>query len=114
MDGRLVPAAYAPLEPFPGTLVENTAAVQFDHRLLATLTMLAVAATLVVGFASRPEAALRVVLAALGATATLQYLLGVATLLLVVPTEVAAMHQAIAVLLLTSAVVLLHTTRPRL
>jgi cytochrome c oxidase assembly protein subunit 15 len=114
MDGAIVPPHYASLDPFVRNLTENVAAVQFDHRLLATLTVLCVAATLVVGFAGRSSAASRVALAALGVTATLQYLLGVATLLLVVPTALAAMHQTIAVLLLTSAVVLLHTTRPRL
>ena len=37
MDGRLLPAGYAAL-PFPRDWFENIAAVQFDHRLLATLT----------------------------------------------------------------------------
>jgi cytochrome c oxidase assembly protein subunit 15 len=41
MDGRLVPAGYADLSPFARNLVENVAAVQFNHRLLATLATLA-------------------------------------------------------------------------
>jgi len=40
-----------------------------------------------------------------------QYLLGVATLLLVVPVALAASHQAGAALLLTAAIVLVHATR---
>ena len=40
-------------------LTENIAAVQFDHRLLATLTVVASIATLVVGFATRPPRASR-------------------------------------------------------
>ncbi len=39
MDGRLVPADYALLHPFLRNLTENIAAVQFDHRLLASVTL---------------------------------------------------------------------------
>lgn len=113
MDGQLVPASYATLEPFIRNLTENIAAVQFDHRLLATLTIVVGAATLAVGFASRPPMSSRLALAAFGCTAIVQYLLGVATLLLVVPIALAAMHQAVATLLLTTAIVLLHATRQR-
>jgi cytochrome c oxidase assembly protein subunit 15 len=112
MDDRLVPADYATLQPFWRNLTENIAAVQFDHRLLATLTLIATAGTLVVGFANRPAGAPRLALLALGGCVLLQYLLGVATLLLVVPIPLAAMHQAVATLLLTAAIVLLHITRP--
>ena len=44
MGGQLIPAEYWAL---PGwrNFFENTAAVQFDHRLLATTTLLSVAAT---------------------------------------------------------------------
>jgi cytochrome c oxidase assembly protein subunit 15 len=103
---------YATLQPFWRNLTENIAAVQFDHRLLATLTLIAAAGTLVVGFANRPAGAPRLALLALGGCVLLQYLLGVATLLLVVPIPLAAMHQAVATLLLTAAIVLLHITRP--
>jgi heme a synthase len=112
MDGRLVPQDYARLEPFARNLTENIAAVQFDHRLLSTLTVLAVFATLIVGFAAHPPRASRLALLALLGTALVQYLLGVATLLLVVPIALATLHQAGAALLLTAAIVLLHTNRP--
>jgi cytochrome c oxidase assembly protein subunit 15 len=112
MDGRLVPTAYDQLEPFWRNLTENIAAVQFDHRLLATLTVLAVACTLGIGFAGRPPAAIRAALLAFGGVALVQYCLGVATLLLVVPVALAALHQAAATLLLTAAIVLLHFARP--
>src|SRR5207248_2581850 len=42
MDGSFVPAGYAQLEPFLRNWFENVAAVQFDHRLLATTTAVAV------------------------------------------------------------------------
>ena len=111
MDGRLVPASYARLTPFIRNFTENIAAVQFDHRLLATLTALTVAATVVVGFATQTSLDVRIFLFALGLTAAVQYGLGVATLLLVVPVGLAAAHQANAVLLLTSAILLLHALR---
>ena len=111
MDGQLVPAVYAQLEPFLRNLTENIAAVQFDHRLLATLTALAVATTLAVGLSTAPPRAVGMPLIALGAAVAVQYGLGVATLLLVVPVWLAAVHQAIAVLVLTAAIVLLHALR---
>ena len=42
----------------------------------------------------------------------MQYGLGVATLLLMVPIALATLHQAVAMLVLTAAIVLLHTSRP--
>ena len=45
---------------------------------------------------------------ALVAASLLQYSLGIATLLLVVPVPLAILHQAMAVLLLTAALIALH------
>ena len=112
MDGRLVPQDYARLDPFVRNLTENIAAVQFDHRLLATLTVIAAIATVVVGFAVHPPRGSRVALLALVGTALTQYLLGAATLLLVVPLALATLHQAVAGLLLTAAILLMHASRP--
>ena len=112
MDGQLVPPTYGQLQPFWRNLTENLAAVQFDHRLLATLTVVAIAGTFAVGLVLRLPPMPRFSLLALVAAAAAQYLLGVATLLSVVRVDLAATHQAMAVLLLTSAVVLLHATRP--
>ncbi|HEY2620618.1 MAG TPA: COX15/CtaA family protein [Acetobacteraceae bacterium] len=112
MDGRLVPRGYAELEPFVRNLTDNIAAVQFDHRVLATLTVIAAIATLVVGFAAGPPQATRYALSAVAGAALAQYLLGIATLLLVVPIALAILHQTVAALLLTAAIVLLHASRP--
>jgi cytochrome c oxidase assembly protein subunit 15 len=106
MDGRLVPAGYAALE-FPRDWFENIAAVQFDHRLLATITALTTATVVVAGWREgRPE--LRPVLIALGGLVGIQYLLGVGTLLMMVPVPLAAAHQACAVLVLTASLILLR------
>ncbi len=108
MGGSLVPTDYARLQPFLRNLTENVAAVQFDHRLLATLTALAVTAA--AWFGVQPSQARRVRIAAgcMAAAVALQYGLGVATLLWVVPVPLAVAHQAVAVLLLTATLVTLH------
>jgi cytochrome c oxidase assembly protein subunit 15 len=111
MDGRLVPDSYAALSPWLRNLTENIAAVQFDHRLLATLTAITVVLTLAVGYRARDAAILRARLLALGLAVAVQYALGVATLLAVVPVDLATAHQAGATLLLTAAIVLLHGVR---
>jgi cytochrome c oxidase assembly protein subunit 15 len=107
MDGRLVPAGYADLEPFARNLIENIAAVQFDHRALATLTLLVATMTAWIGRRSGPA------FVALGVAVVGQYALGVATLLEVVPIPLAIAHQAGAVALLTAAVCSRHAARGR-
>jgi cytochrome c oxidase assembly protein subunit 15 len=112
MAGRLVPEGYARLAPLMRNLSENMAAVQFDHRALATLTILAVLATVAVGFTCESPRTSRIALLALLGAVLAQYSIGVTTLLLVVPTGLAALHQFAAALLLTAAIVLLHSSRP--
>jgi len=112
MDGQFVPAGYAQLQPFVRNWFENIAAVQFDHRLLAEATIAAAAALWLAGRrATLPRPARRAMHALLGA-AVLQFALGVATLLLVVPIPFAAVHQAGAMLLLTAGIAFRHTLRP--
>ena len=113
MDGRLVPTGYAKLEPIWRNLTENIAAVQFNHRLLATLTAITTAAAVAAGLASRAP---RFILYALAGTVALQYALGVATLLAVpaighVPAGLGTVHQTMAVLVLTAALAALHAAR---
>jgi heme a synthase len=111
MDGRLVPAGYAQLHPLWLNWFENIAAVQFDHRALAVVTVSAVFLLWTAGLRAKlPKPALKA-LHALLAVAVLQAALGISTLLLVVPIPLAAAHQAGAVLLLTVAIVLRHTLR---
>jgi cytochrome c oxidase assembly protein subunit 15 len=107
MDGRVVPEGYAALQPFWRNWFENVAAVQFDHRALATVTALTVFAAVAAGF----QGVARGPLLVLGGFVVLQYGLGVATLLHVVPVGLAALHQAEAVLVLTAVLVALHRLR---
>lgn len=108
MDGSLVPEGYAQLHPFIRNLTENVAAVQFDHRLLATTTAVLALVTVVVGLRLGVTGRLRAALLALGATVAGQYALGVTTLLWVVPAGLGTAHQAMAVLVLTAALAALH------
>jgi cytochrome c oxidase assembly protein subunit 15 len=105
MDGRLVPDGYATLHPLIRNLTENVAAVQFDHRLLATVTLTMVSILGVLGWRAGLPRALS---ACLAAAVICQYLLGVTTLLLVVPVPVATLHQLGAVVLLTVMLIVVH------
>jgi cytochrome c oxidase assembly protein subunit 15 len=105
MDGSLVPDGYATLQPLIRNLTENVAAVQFDHRLLATVTLLLVSGMAVAGWRAGLPRPLAVCLVA---AVLCQYGLGVTTLLLAVPVPVAALHQAGAVVLLTVMLVVVH------
>ncbi len=107
MDGHLVPQSYATLHPFLRNLTENLAAVQFDHRLVATVTAILTLTAVIYGLRRSRDPALL----ALGGVVALQYALGVATLLLVVPVPLATLHQAAAFLLLTAALVNLYRQR---
>ena len=84
-----------------------------EHRLLATTTFVAVVILWLAGRrASLPRPA-RLALHALIAAAALQFALGVATLLLVVPVALGAAHQAGAVVLMTAAIAFRHALRRR-
>ena len=111
MEGRLIPANYDRLSPFIRNLMQNLAAVQFDHRVLATLTAVAAAFLAGMGLIWRiPRVALGAIFVLIGLVAA-QYALGVATLLFVVPVPLGVAHQFTGVLVLTAAIVALHSLR---
>jgi heme a synthase len=105
MDGRLVPDGYVMLHPLVRNLTENVAAVQFDHRLFATVTLVLVSTMAVLTWRTDLP---RPLSACLGIAVACQYLLGVTTLLLVVPVGVATAHQFGAVVLLTVMLIVVH------
>ncbi len=112
MAGEWVPHDYARLSPVLRNLTENIAAVQFDHRALASLTLLTCLALVAMIVLTPSLRVLRGRAIALGGAVVAQYTLGVATLLLVVPVDLAAAHQVMAVLVLTAVLVVLHGLRP--
>lgn len=104
MGGQLVPPTYGDLTPSWLNLFENRAAVQFNHRLLAYLTL---ATALWLAWrrwaVSVPDTAQRRAWRWVPLAALLQVALGVGTVLFHVPIPLAALHQLGAVLLLTAA-----------
>jgi cytochrome c oxidase assembly protein subunit 15 len=107
MDGHLFPEGYAILHPFARNLFENIPAVQFDHRLLATATATISLLAAVMGVWSA-RGQVRTAMAVLGVAVLIQYALGVTTLLWSVPVSLGTAHQAMAMLVLTAALVALH------
>jgi cytochrome c oxidase assembly protein subunit 15 len=83
-------------------LFENVAAVQFNHRVLAMASLLTVLLLWSWSLRLDLDPRLRRALAWLLAIAFLQVLLGISTLLLVVPTSLAVLHQAGAITLMTA------------
>lgn len=111
MAGSLVPPDFVRVQPLLLNLLENPSAVQWVHRVLGTLLLLA--ATVL---------ALRVRRAALDVrsrrlTATFvtllaaQYGLGIATLVYYVPLTLGVLHQVMAMVLVGVWLVLLHHVR---
>ena len=90
-------------------MTENVAAVQFDHRLLATCTALLALGTAAYGLRAGARGVVRTRLLLLGGAVLAQYALGVTTLLWVVPVSLGTAHQAMAVLVLSAALAALHT-----
>ncbi len=111
MNGAVVPPEYWDLSPWYLNWFENVAAVQFDHRLLAETTWVAIGGLWIwsrrLDLAQRGRRAVD----ALFAVVTLQAALGISTLLLVVPLPIAVLHQAGAVALVTTALVACHALR---
>jgi len=111
MGGTWIPPGLTALDPFWRNLTDNMTTVQFDHRILAIATfILVVAYWLRVRKTELPPRS-RIASNALLHTAVLQVALGISTLLLSVPTALAATHQAVAMLLFTVAIFLVHSLR---
>lgn len=105
MGGRWIPVGYGRLVPWWLNALADPVAVQFHHRVLATITA---ATGLALGWASmRTNAAISQRLGlAIVVGVVLQFSLGVATLLTSVPVGLAVAHQGVAVILFSGAVAL--------
>ncbi|NIA26496.1 MAG: heme A synthase [Desulfobulbaceae bacterium] len=111
MGSYWIPPGLLALDPVWRNLFDNLTTVQFDHRILAISAFVLIvvywAKARKAEFAGRSHPAANALLVA----ATLQVVLGILTLLLSVPTVLAAAHQAVALLLLTVALYLTHSLR---
>jgi cytochrome c oxidase assembly protein subunit 15 len=108
MDGAWIPAGYADLSPWWRNLTANIAAVQWNHRLLATLSLFVALGVGLVAWRALPPGLARGAALAFAGTVALQYGLGILTLLHVVPVGLGTLHQTVAVGVLAAALVAMH------
>jgi len=108
MNGHWIPPDILALEPWYMNFFSNLATVQFDHRLIAWVLVVLVPwfwwNSTRISLASR----MRLWCGALPAVLALQIGLGIMALLLAVPIVLGVAHQAGALLLLTTALVVNH------
>jgi cytochrome c oxidase assembly protein subunit 15 len=114
MDGQWVPRGMWELSPWSRNLIENTATVQWNHRVLGTSTAVSAVGLAAMGLLKHqamltPQA--RVGCYAVGLAASGQFALGVTTLLTHVPIPLAAAHQLGSLVVLTSSLYLAHSLR---
>ena len=108
MGGRLVPPAVFDTQPALAAVLQHPAGVQWAHRVLGTVLLIA-SAWLAWRAAGRDiDAGSRRFAWGLCAGIAAQYLLGVLTLLLVVPSSLAVAHQLMALALVAWCVAWLH------
>jgi cytochrome c oxidase assembly protein subunit 15 len=111
MDGSLLPSGLYNYTPWFLAPFEDIMTVQFDHRILAVTTFVLV---MVFWFKSRGRhlhPRTRTAINALAAMALVQVSLGISTLVLVVPTSLASLHQIGAVVLMSIALWCTHELR---
>jgi cytochrome c oxidase assembly protein subunit 15 len=113
IDGALVPASGRLWfeTPLWRNFFENALTVQFEHRLLAYAIWLLAVAHAVDALRNDADGRTRCGAVVLAIVVTGQAALGIATLLLVVPLALAIAHQAMAVVVLTTAI--MHAERLR-
>lgn len=99
MDGDWFPEGYDTLRPMWRNFFENIAAIQWNHRLLALLTLVGIGLFWAIWGRKAPTRSLRTAAHMLFGMGLLQVGLGVATLLSMVPIPLASAHQAGAMLL---------------
>jgi len=110
MAGQVVPPGYSAMSPWWRNLFENPAAVQFNHRVLALLTFLAILLFWGSARGRRLPKPTQTAIGLLMGAAILQVGLGITTLLLAVPVGLGVAHQGGAVLLITCALLAVHAS----
>jgi cytochrome c oxidase assembly protein subunit 15 len=111
MGGTLVPATYWTLSPVALNLLQHVAGVQWMHRVLGTLLVIAAGVSFLRIRRMRMGRVTTVWCGALLVSVAAQYGLGVLTLLRLVPLELAVAHQAMAVAIVGLWVGAMHDVR---
>jgi cytochrome c oxidase assembly protein subunit 15 len=110
MDGHWVPNGFLGLHPAWLNFLDNQATVQFDHRLLASLTALTVLATAITGLRAPLPPAARDGFLAMAGLMAMQYLLGIITVV-AGSAALGFAHELNAVLLLAAVIFARHCLR---
>lgn len=108
MGGKWIPDGLMHLEPVWRNWFENTATVQFTHRVLALGTLLLVLVLWIRALRLPLSGTQRLAFHLLLATTLAQALLGIKTLLMFVPVGLGAAHQGGAVVQLSAVLFALH------
>jgi len=108
MGGRWIPEGFLSMEPVWRNLFEDVTTVQFDHRVLATLIFILITVFWVVARKADLLPRVRVGIHLFLLFLFVQLALGISTLLLYVPTDLAASHQGGALALFTVSLFLSH------
>jgi heme a synthase len=118
MGDDWIPDDILSLTPLWRNFTENTATVQFDHRILALTTLASISGTFVyaktacqgIFWKECPKAA-KMALHSVAGMSVFQVALGVGTLLMYVPVPLAVVHQTGALVLLTFSLGTAHSLR---
>jgi cytochrome c oxidase assembly protein subunit 15 len=117
MDEEWIPTEIMELTPWYRNFIENTATVQFNHRILGSTVACSALALASIGLRKQASSQLlltpqvRKGLYAIGITATGQAALGITTLLTYVPISLAAIHQMGSLAVFTSGIYLVHSLK---
>jgi len=109
MNGHWLPEGYGALLPLWKNPFENIAAIQFNHRLLATITLLTGVVLVAVVYRCVLIAPLKRFIYLAVLLLLSQYTLGIVTLLAFVPVVLGAAHQLLAVLVLSACLLAVRT-----
>ncbi|HEX6134674.1 MAG TPA: COX15/CtaA family protein [Longimicrobiales bacterium] len=111
MGGRLVPADLLTLDPITRNFIENPVTVQWLHRVIGTVLLVVTVTFFVRVFRAQIDESSRRFAAALLVLTAVQYVLGVLTVLHLVPVSLGVTHQFTALVLFGVWLAWLHHAR---
>ncbi len=113
MGGQWIPEGINALSPWYHNLFENKVTVQFDHRLLAIGTGILLVGWYFGGYSRFNDSVISRSFKLVGMMIIIQLILGISTLLLMVPVWLGALHQAGALVLFTFMLMNVHALSRR-
>lgn len=108
MNGKFIPNGIFSMQPFIINFFENIATIQFIHRMTAYVIVAVFVYLLYKGRKYRLDNKTRLSIHLVEGMLAIQIILGITTLLFVVPVPLAATHQAGALLLFTASLFMNH------